>query len=44
MWLLVFGVSLIIITIVIIVRVSKSTLLPDEDLQCGVEMLQSISK
>ena len=41
------GVSLIIVIIIIIiitVRLSKLTLLPDEDLQCAVEMLRSISK
>ena len=40
------GVSLIIVIIIIIitVRLSKLTLLPDENLQCAVEMLRSISK
>ena len=40
------GVSLIIVIIIIIITVllSKLTLLPDENLQCAVEMLRSISK
>ena len=43
------GVSLIIVIIIIIIIIitvllSKLTLLPDENLQCAVEMLRSISK
>ena len=42
------GVSLIIVIIIIIIIItvllSKLTLLPDENLQCAVEMLLSISK